>query len=99
MDKILNEMIDNSKEYLKEQLSKPIKLDLKFFLDGKEAVRDKINELIETNNIKRAQAVIRTDFPQAIKMIEFFGFTNETPNGMIGYCPDGADAFMYARLS
>lgn len=60
------------------------------------AIEKKINELIETNRVWRAQAVIRTDFPQAIKMIEAFGFTRE---GLLHkYCPDKMDVFMYARI-
>lgn len=60
------------------------------------AIRDKMEELLEVNNIRRAQATVRTDFPQAIKMIEFFGFERE---GLLRqYCPDGADAFRYARI-
>lgn len=60
------------------------------------AIKDKIEELIENNNIRRAQAVIRTDFPQAIKMIEFFGFERE---GLLKqYCPDKGDIYMYGRL-
>jgi len=41
------------------------------------AIKDKMEELIESNNLWRAQATTRTDFPQAIKMIEFFGFERE----------------------
>lgn len=62
------------------------------------AIRDKIDELLKTNNIKRAQATVRTDFLQAIKMIEFLGFKNETPNGMKSYCPDGAKSYLYSRI-
>ena len=60
------------------------------------AIKDKTEELIQMNNIKRAQATVRTDFPQAIKMIEFLGFQRE---GLLRkYCPDGGDSYIYARL-
>ena len=58
----------------------------------------KINELIEKNNVWRAQAIIRPDFPLAIKMIEAFGFKNETPDGMQGYLPDKSTAYLYAKV-
>ena len=62
------------------------------------AIKDKMEELIKINNIRRAQATVRIDFPQAIKMIEFFGFKNETPNAMEQYCPDKGDAYRYSRI-
>lgn len=61
-----------------------------------DAIRGKMNELIKENNLWRAEAVIRTDFPQAIKMIEFFGFKREA--FMEKYFPDRADAYLYSRI-
>ena len=46
------------------------------------AIRDKIKELIERNNLWRAEATIREDFPRAIMMIEHFGFMQQ---GMLGW--------------
>lgn len=60
------------------------------------AIKEKVEYLIETNNIKRAQATVRTDFPEAIKMIEYLGFKCE--GLMECYCPDGHDVFRYARI-
>lgn len=61
-----------------------------------EAIRKKMNKLLKTNKIRRAQATVRTDFPQAIRMIEFFGFKWE---GLLEkYCPDGGNAHRYARI-
>lgn len=60
------------------------------------AIRDKMEELIESNNINRAQATTRVDFPVAIKMIESFGFKRESL--MECYCPDKSDAFRYVRI-
>lgn len=62
------------------------------------AIVEKMEELINNNNLKRVQAIIRTDFPQAIKMIKVLGFVNETPEGMKNYFPDGCDAYLYARI-
>lgn len=60
------------------------------------AIQNKMEEI--TKNLRRVQAIIRTDFPEAKKMIEFFGFVNETPEGMKDYCPDGGDAYLYAKI-
>lgn len=61
-------------------------------------IREKLEELLRDNNIRRAQAAIRTGFTEAIKMIEFLGFKNETPDGMKDYFPDKGDAFLYSRI-
>jgi len=60
------------------------------------AIKDKMEELIKDNKIIRAQATTRTDFPEAIKMIEFFGFKRECLSKK--YYPDGSDAYRYARI-
>ena len=60
------------------------------------AIQKKMEELIEVNNLHRTEAAIRTDFPQAIEMIEAFGFKRE--GTMIQYCPDKSDAHLYARI-
>ena len=60
------------------------------------AIKDKMEELLKINNIRRAQATVRADFPQAIRMIEFFGFERE---GLLRqYCPDKGDAYRYAKI-
>ncbi len=41
------------------------------------AIRDKIEELVENANLRRVQVTIRSDFPQAGKMVRFFGFKHE----------------------
>jgi len=60
------------------------------------AIKTKMEEI--TFGLKRIQAIIRTDFPEAIKMIEAFGFVNETPEGMENYCPDGGNAYLYSKI-
>ena len=60
------------------------------------AIREKMEELIKDNNIIRAQATVRIDFPVAKKMIEFLGFQQE---GLLRqYCPDRCDAYRYAKI-
>ena len=60
------------------------------------AIREKMEYLIEVNKLHRAEAYVRDDFPQAIKMIEAFGFKRE--GLMVRQCPDKGNAFLYARL-
>ncbi len=55
-----------------------------------------MNYLIEKNNLWRAEAIVRTDFPQAIKMIEFLGFERE--GLMKKCCPDKGDAWLYSKI-
>lgn len=60
------------------------------------AIRDKMHELIISNKLWRAEAVIRTDFPKAIKMIEFLGFKRNCK--MEKFFPDKTDAYLYSRI-
>lgn len=60
------------------------------------AIKDKVDELIEKNNLWRAEATVRTDFPQAIKMIEYLGFEREST--MKKYMPDKGDAYLYVKV-
>ncbi len=62
-----------------------------------EALRKKVDELIEEHKMRRVQATIRTDFPKAKKMIKALGF--ELEGIMRAYAPDGADVELYARLT
>ncbi len=61
-----------------------------------DAIKKKVDELIERNKLFRAEAYIRPDFPEAIKMIEFLGFNWE--GNMEKFFPDKHDAFLYARI-
>lgn len=61
-----------------------------------EAIKEKMEYLIEKNKLWRAEAAVRVDFPQAIKMIEFFGFERE--GVMRRYYPDKTDAILYSRI-
>lgn len=55
-----------------------------------------VEDKIELHNLHRAQAVIRSDFDVAIKMIHFLGFERE---GLLKqYLPNRTDAFMYSRI-
>ena len=60
------------------------------------AIREKMEYLIEKNKLHRAEAYVRDDFPQAIKMIEAFGFTRECL--MAQQCPDRSNSFLYSRI-
>jgi len=60
------------------------------------AIQSNFEMLVEKNQLWRAQATVRTDFPEAIKMIEFLGF--ECEGLMKQYFPDKADAFMYGKI-
>ena len=60
------------------------------------SIKEKMEELIAENNLWRAEATVRSDFPKAIKMIEAFGFKRE--GLMEKYCPDKSDAYLYARV-
>ena len=55
-----------------------------------------VEDKIEEHNLHRAQAVIRFDYVEAIKMIEFLGFERE---GVLrNYLPGPKDAYMYSRI-
>lgn len=60
------------------------------------AIYERMEELIENNALHRAEAAVRTDFPQAIEMIEAFGFERE--GIMRQHCPDKADSYLYSRI-
>ncbi len=62
-----------------------------------EAIQEKMEELLKDNNIRRVECVVRTDFPQAKKMIEHFGFRQV--GLMEQYCPDLGDVWMYERIN
>ena len=61
-----------------------------------DAIKDKVEYLIEKNNLRRAQATVKPDFPEAIKMIEFLGFKRDCL--MECYCPDGSDSYLYSKV-
>jgi hypothetical protein len=59
-------------------------------------IKNVFKQLIKAGEFWRIQAIVRTDFPQSIKMIEHLGFKRE---GLLEkYCPDKCDAYMYARI-
>jgi hypothetical protein len=77
-------------------LTKDSKLDGAHGIVAFETIRRKIDEIIEENNIVRAQAVVRLDFPRGIKMLEALGFQAE--GYMKKYTPDGCDVYRYAKV-
>ncbi len=77
-------------------LTKDSKLDGAHGIVAFEAIRKKIDEIIEENNIVRAQAIVRLDFPRGIKMLEALGFIAE--GYLKKYTPDGCDVYRYAKV-
>ena len=77
-------------------LTKDSKLDGAHGIVAFEAIRKKIDEIIEENNIVRAQAVVRLDFPRGIKMLEALGFQME--GYLKKYTPDFCDVYRYAKV-
>jgi len=60
------------------------------------AIQSKVDELIKKNNVWRAEAMVRVDFPKAIKMLEFLGFKRE---GIMKDCfPDRSNGYLYAKV-
>ena len=46
----------------------------------------------------RLEAVVVADFDAGKRWIGMLGFRLETPEPMKAYCPNGADAYLYARF-
>jgi len=58
-------------------------------------IKEWIEKFAEEHKLKRLQAYIKPDFPEAIRMVQHLGFERES--NMEGFLPDG-DAFMYKRI-
>ena len=57
-------------------------------------IKEKINEFCKEHNLRRLQAYVECDFPEAIRLVEHLGFTNESRmKNFVG----NKDAYMYAR--
>ena len=61
-----------------------------------DAIKEKMEYLIEKNNLWRAEAIVRVGFDRAIKMVEFLGFEREST--LEKYMPDKTDAHLYKRI-
>ena len=59
-------------------------------------IREMVGLAIKHFKLRRLQITVRTDFERAVKMAEKIGFVRE--GLMIGYCPDGCDAYIYAMV-
>jgi hypothetical protein len=57
-----------------------------------------LEEQAGKNNVHRLQATTKCDSVVGNKFIKWFGFKNETPDGMKNYNPDGSDAYLYAKI-
>jgi hypothetical protein len=47
---------------------------------------------------RRIQATIAANFPDAVKFVEKLGFTNDTPNGLANYGPNGETYYLYSKV-
>lgn len=73
--------------------------DFKSYINATRAlliINRKVDYLIKKNNLHRAEAAIRTDFPIAIKMVESLGFERE--GLMRQYFPDKSDGYLYSKV-
>ncbi len=59
-------------------------------------VRKRIDEIIDSDNLRRLQATVRADYDVATRFVEFLGFKRE--GLMRNYGPGGADHYMYSRI-
>jgi RimJ/RimL family protein N-acetyltransferase len=60
------------------------------------AVKQNIDYLATSNNIKRLQTAVRTDFGIGIRFAKWLGFTNEGLMKSYGF--DGTDHYRFARI-
>ena len=60
------------------------------------AVKQNIDYLATSNNIKRLQTAVRADFGIGIRFAKWLGFTNEGLMKSYGF--DGADHYRFARI-
>lgn len=60
------------------------------------AIRDKVDYLFAKNELKSAQATVRPELEESVKMIEWLGFERKCL--MEKYCPDGGDTYLYERI-
>ena len=58
-------------------------------------IRDWMIDFCEKMNIKRLQAFVRTDFPEAERLVQHLGFEKESK--MVGFFDD-KDAWMYVKF-
>ena len=63
------------------------------------AVRDRLEMIIKGEKLKRVQALVLTDFPEAEHWLIHLGFENETPTkrGLRSFGPSGEDMLMFGR--
>lgn len=59
-------------------------------------IKEWIDEFIKSKNIKRLQAFVRTDYPQAEKLVQHLGFHKESIMKNF-FCNE--DAYMYVRIA
>jgi len=56
----------------------------------------KLEQVIKKNDLRRVGAMVKTDFPKAIELVEALGFKRE---GLLRkYAPDGTDRYIYGKI-
>ena len=66
-----------------------------YILSSYRVIKEWIDLFVKEHKIKRLQAYIECDFPEAIRFVEHLGFTKES---VLENFVDDRDAFMYKRL-
>lgn len=67
----------------------------KYIIQVYRVIREWINQFVKSHGIKRLQSFIRTNYPEAIRLVEHLGFEKEST--MKHFFGD-EDAYMYVRL-
>jgi hypothetical protein len=62
------------------------------------AVQNKLDQIIRKWKLRRVQALVMTDFPEAEHWLRHLGLKNETPEGMKRFGPSGEDMYLYAMV-
>ena len=69
----------------------------KYIITGMRILEEQINKFVKEHNLRRLQAYVQHDFPEAIRLIEYLGFEKEFEKPMKNFVDD-KDAYMYIRL-
>jgi hypothetical protein len=56
-----------------------------------------VRRFIDASTYKRIEMYVDMEFTQGHRWAKVLGFTNETPDGMKAFFPNGHDAALYAR--
>lgn len=62
------------------------------------AIKDGLKRIIRDHSLRRIESLVKVGFEPGCKMLLHLGFTNETPNGMKSYGPNGEDMYLFGRV-